>query len=59
MLVITRFIETPELSHENCRADGRLDVPSERGRHAAPATTMLYDHSDGEISPDEIERIVA
>jgi hypothetical protein len=26
--------------------------------HASPETTMLYDHSDDDVSLDEIERIV-
>ena len=37
---------------------GRLDVAQKMAGHASPETTMLYDHSDDEVSLDEIERIV-
>jgi integrase/recombinase XerD len=37
---------------------GSLEVAQRMAAHASPETTMLYDHSDDEISLDEIERIV-
>jgi len=37
---------------------GSLELAQQMANHASPRTTALYDHSDAEVSIEEVERIV-